>query len=241
MASKSKNLTVITSEFILSYPKLFKPEPYMENGKPKGDPVYSFEGLSEKDSLKEWLVENPESQEFEKVNIESVLVKLARDRWGDDFDVKQAVKLGALNWPFKSGDKKADEKGDRGEHYRNKKIWRAKAQAMINGTPNTPNLYDTDDQGELVRLVRGTPSAEEKIQSLFYGGAICSAELVASAGEAGTNKYVTFYVNSVIFEKEGKRLGTGSAVERMRGVRGSAVDYDPTEGMEDDLDDEIPF
>ena len=51
MANDNPSVTVITQPFILSYPKLFKPEPYMENGKAKGEPKYSFEAISDLDEL----------------------------------------------------------------------------------------------------------------------------------------------------------------------------------------------
>ena len=61
------------------------------------------------------------------------------------------------------------------------------------------------------------------------------------AGTTGDNKYVTFYVNSVVFKKDGERLGGGSHMERLLGVKGGETTYDPTEGMKSNLDDEIPF
>lgn len=239
MAQKNPSVTLITAPFILSYPKVLKPEPYMENGKPKGEPMYSFEGISDKDSLAEWKCENKETGEFETVNVEKRLVALAKERFGSDFDLKGAVAGGNFSWPFKSGDRKADDKGEKAEHYRGKKFWRAKALAEINGTPNQPNLYDGSK--ELMRLTPGTVQGNERIAALFYGGAICTAELNAVAGTSGPNPYVTFYVNALVFEKDGDRLGGGSAIERLRGVKGGETDYDPTQGMDGDLDDEIPF
>ena len=54
-------------------------------------------------------------------------------------------------------------------------------------------------------------------------------------------KYVTFNVNAVVFQENGDRLGGGSNVERMYGVKGGESTHNPTEGMGGDLDDEIPF
>ncbi len=197
MANVTKSMTFLTTDFILSYPKLFKPEPYMENGKPKGDPQYGFEAISEKDSLKEWLFLDKDTGDFLPVNVEQKLVALAKSLWGDDFDVVAAVKHGGLSWPFKSGDKKADDKGERADHYRGKKYWRSKALAVIAGNPNEPTLYYDEDG--LVRINKGTPSGDQMIGNKFYGGAICTAELNAVAGETAQGKYVTFYVNSVVF------------------------------------------
>ena len=236
------SVTVITQPFILSYPKLLTAAPFMENGKPKGDPVFSFEAISALDALAAWDILNKVEDEFSKGKIEVRLVKLAKEKWGDDFDVKASVAHGGLSWPFKSGNAKADEKGAKADHYRDTKFWRAKALAEINGSPNEPSLYDGSD-GKLIKLMRSTEAGKQRINELFYGGAICTAELNAVAGTTGENKYVTFYVNSVVFERNGDRLGGGSRIERMRGVKGGESSVDPSAGMKDpkDLDDEIPF
>ena len=240
--NKNPSVTVITEPFILSYPKLLKAEPYMENGKPKGDPVFSFEAISALDALAAWDIYSKDSDDPTKGKIEVRLVALAKEKWGDDFDVKAAVAHGGLSWPFKSGNAKADEKGAKADHYRDTKFWRAKALAEINGSPNEPSLYDGRN-GELIKLRRSTEAGKQQINELFYGGAICTAELNAVAGTTGDNKYVTFYVNSIVFERDGDRLGGGSKIERARGVQGGQSSVDPSEGMKnpDELEDEIPF
>ena len=242
MANKNNNpsVTVVTQPFVLSYPKLVKPEPYMENGKPKGEPAYSFEAISALDDL-DWNILDKDKDDFVLGSIEKRCVQLAREKWGAEFDVRAAVQHGGMSWPFKSGDKKFEEKGQKAEHYSGKKFWRAKALAEINGNLNEPTLYFSDN-GELVKLLRGTEQGRQRIAELFYGGAICTAELNAVAGETAQGKYVTFYVNCVVFERDGDRLGGGSAIERLRGVKGGETPNDPTEGMgKKELDDEIPF
>lgn len=240
--NNNPSFTTVTQPFILSYPKLLKPEPYMENGKPKGDPQFSFEAISDVESLNSWNILDKAKDEFVQSSVEKRCVALAREKFGNDFNVVEAVKHGGLSWPFKSGDKKADEKGAKADHYRGKKSWRAKALAEINGNANEPTLYATDSNGDLVKLLRGTEQGKQRINELFYGGAICTAELNAVAGETAQGKYVTFYLNCVVFEMDGERLGGGSAIERLRGVSGGDTKYDPTEGMgSSDLDDEIPY
>lgn len=238
------SVTLITAPFIISYPKVLKPEPFVnpKTKKPQGDPVYSFEAISDIDSLKEWRELNRETGEFSPVDVERRLVALAKEQFGDDFSVKEAVKNG-MSWPFKSGDKKADEKGGKADHYRGKKFFRAKALTEINGQANRPTLWEANGNQGITRIPVGTPGGDERANSRFYGGAICTAELSAVAGESPQGKYVTFYVNAVVFEKDGDRLGGGSAIERMRGVTGGQSQVDPTEGMDgnDSLDDEIPF
>ena len=97
--------------------------------------------------------------------------------------------------------------------------------------------------GSLIKLMRSTEAGRSRISELFYGGAVCTAELNAVAGTSGDNKYVTFYITSLVFETDGERLGGGSNMERLRGVKGGSSNYDPSEGMDggDTLDDEIPY
>lgn len=240
--NQTVSATFFTAPFILSYPKLTKAESYMENGKPKGDPHFSLEGISEIDSLSEWQEVNREEGTFDPVGIEVRLVKLVKEQFGDDFNVKEAVKHGGLSWPFKSGDKKAADKGEKGAHYRGKKFWRAKAKEEINGQRNEVNLYIKDSDG-VERVILGTTEGDRAAANKFYGGALCTAELNAVVGETAQGKYVTFYVNAVIFQDDGDRLGGESNVARMYGVKGGKSQVDPTIGMAGgkELDDEIPF
>ena len=242
--NKNPSATVITQPFILSYPTLLNPEPYKENGVAKGDPIYSFEAISELDDLKSWDILDRDKDEFRKGGVEARLEALAKEKWGDDFDVRGAIKHGGLAWPFKSGDKKAEKAGEKGKHYRDKRFFRAKALASIGGTPFSPALYVSDENGQLTKVVRSSEAGKQLIVDKFYGGAICTAELNAVAGMSGDNKYVTFYINSVVFENDGDRLGGGSHIERMRGVSGGETPYDPTGGMKDDEEidnEEIPY
>ena len=240
--AKTVSATFFTAPFILSYPKLVTAEPYMEDGKPKGEPVYSLEAISDIDALAEWQEVNRDEGTFDPVKIEVRLVQLTKELFGDDFNVKEAVKHGGLSWPFKSGDKKADDKGEKGKHYRGKKFFRAKAKEEINGQRNEVNLYVNTGDG-VERVVLGTTEGDRQAANKFYGGAICTAELNAVVGETAQGKYVTFYVNAVIFQDDGERLGGESNVARMYGVKGGKTQTDPTAGMKGgkELDDEIPF
>lgn len=241
-SNKTVSATFITAPFILSYPKLTKAEPYMENGKPKGDPHYSMEAISELDSLKQWVEVDRENGTYnEGAKVEVKCVKLCKELFGDDFDVIAAVKHGGLTWPFKSGDEKAEEKGEKGAHYKGKKFWRAKAKEYINGQKNDVNLYIKEGDSAR-RVLVGTTEGDREVSNKFYGGAICEAEVNVVVGETAQGKYVTFYVNSVIWVDEGKRLGGESNVDRYYGVKGGSSQADPTSGLKgNDLDDEIPF
>ena len=240
--NKTLSATFFTAPFVLSYPKLTKAEPYMEDGKPKGEPHFSLEAISAKDSLMEWIEVDREGGDFkEGVNVQKRLVELCKELFGQDYNVVEAEKHGGLKWAFKEGDTRADEKGQKGEHYRGKKFWRAKAKEYINGTRNEVILY-AREEGGVRRILPGTTEGDREIAQKFYGGAIVTAEVNASVGETEFGRYTTFYLNSVIFESDGDRLGGESNVERFYGVKGGQSDYNPAKGMGDnDLDNEIPY
>jgi hypothetical protein len=255
MAKKqTPSVILLTDKFILSYPKLDVPKPYFnqETQQEQGDPVYSFEAISSLDSLDNWGILEKGASEIVHGNVEKRLVLLAKEAWGDGFNCAESVKHGGLKWPFKYGDAQADAKGEKAAHYRGKKFWRAKALAEIKGSPNEPSLYEASKDGSLIPILKSTETGRRRINDLFYGGAICTAELNCVPYEIGKTvedpgkKYMTFYVNSVVFEENGERLGGGNNMERMRGIHGGKSQTDPTAGMSTDLpedvgDDEIPF
>ncbi len=238
------SVTLITEPFILSFPQLDVPRAYQPKGSaPMGEPRYSFEAISDKEALQAWQILDRDKGEFSAGDVQKRLVRLAREKWGAKYNVVAAVKDKDLGWPFKPGDKKADEKGAKMEIYRGRMSWRAHANAEINGRPNPPTLYEAEEGG-LVKLMRTTEAGKARIAELFYGGAICTAEVNAVAMETPQGKFITLYLNSVVFEKDGERLGGVSAMERVRGVKGGSTSYDPSAGMgpgKDEMDDEIPF
>jgi hypothetical protein len=232
----------VSAPFILSWPELIKPKAFTpKGGGPLGEPEFSIEGISEKDSLGKWNLLDRETGEFTLGNVEARLVQLARERWGADYDAKGRVASGELTWPFKNGDKKAEKAKGKGDHYRGKKSWRGHAKPEINGRPNAPSLYEADGNGELIAIPRSTEEGRRRIEELFYAGAICTAELNAVAMVAPTGKdTITLYLNSVVFEQNGPKLGGGSNIERLRGVKGGQSNIDPSAGMGEELDDQLP-
>jgi hypothetical protein len=246
MANDNVSVTLLTQPFTLSFPEVLTAKAYQEKGKPpKGDPEFSFEGISDLDNLTGWQILDRDKSDWYVGDVQKRLVKLAKERWGDDLNVAEAVKSGAIGWPFKSGDAKAAAKPGKADHYQGRKSWRAHAKTVIAGRANEPALYEANADGTLKtpRLMRSTEEGKARINELFYGGAICTAELNAVAMQTPQGKYVTLYFNSLVFETDGERLGGGSHMERQRGVRGGVTQYDPSEGMGEagELDDEIPF
>ena len=242
---KNTSRTILTPTFRLSYPTLVVPEKFKdpETGQEKGDPVYNMEMIFDPEDLTKFQVENTDTGEWDLIDVRALGAQLAKQKWHTEeepFNPAEAVKHGGLGWPFKNGDERAKKKGGNADHLKGKTLVRAKALSEINGKPNAPRLYYTED-GDLKQIVRGSDAAKEQAAAMFYGGAMCSAELSIVASEFATKKYITIYINGVVFDAHGERLGSGSALERFRGVRGGQSNYDPTEGMGTSLEDEIPF
>lgn len=235
MANDNPSRTVLSSTFILSFPNLLTPKQYQG----KGDPFFSMEMIFDTPDLEKFRLWNDESGTFEEIDIKRLLVELAKEKW-PDINVKEAVVHGGLFWPVKNGDKHADGREAKGkknnDHYRGMSIINAKSSADY-----PPRLYYMD--GKLRRQVdRVTDAGKQVVSQKFYGGAKCFAELNVVAQETPQGKYLSFYVNAVRFVKDGERLGGMSAMDRFDGIHGGESDYDPTDGMSDEIDDdEIPF
>lgn len=233
--SKAASRILITPVFRLSYPNLVEPRAYQENGKPKGDPKFSLEALIEPDDLENFKIHDETTDGLVPADIRKIAVQVAKETWGSDFNVKAEF---AGKWPIKKGDDEADKKeakGKDGDPYRGKYVINAKANEEF-----PPRLYYRAD-GKRKQIARGMDSDEARAKQLFAAGNYCVAEVTCKAGESPQGKYITFYVNSVLYVKEGERIGGNSLMDRFDGIEGGISDYDPTEGMaEETLDDEIP-
>jgi hypothetical protein len=226
---------VITPVCRLSYPKLVTPEPYTDaKGVKKGDPVYTSEFLIPNEDMDKFKAFDEDSGEFVDVDFAKVCAAVAKAKF-PDVNLREAVSQGLLSWPIKSGDAKFQEKGEKGAHYEGHKIVRGKALTKIQERSNAPRLYYSE-KGERQMIARGTDAGVQRAEQLFYGGAYVFAELSIVAGDT-PNKYVTCYINSVRFHKDGTRFGGSSLMDRFEGVVGGAADVNPTEG----IDDEVPF
>jgi len=244
MAANPHAKTVLSPIFRLSYPTLITPEQFKDpvTKQAKGDPIYNMEMIYDPVDLETFKVENPESGGWDEIDLRKLGARLAKARWGADFNPAEAVRHGGLGWPFKNGDERAEQKGDKADHLKGKILVRAKALTKINEKPvEGPRLYYVED-GNFQQIVRGSDAAREMATAMFYGGAYCTAELSIVASDFGAKKYITIYINGVVFEQHGERFGTGSLMEKFRGTRGGQTDYDPTAGMSgNDLDSEVPY
>lgn len=233
--TKAASRILITPPFRLSYPNLVEPRAFQQNGKPKGDPKFSFEMLIEPDNLENFKLHDETTDTFVPVDIRKICVQVCKETWGSDFDVKTEF---ADKWPVKKGDVEADKKeakGKDGDVYRGLYVINAKANEEF-----PPRLYYKAD-GKRKQIARGLDTDEARAKQLFAAGNYCFAEVTVKALETPQGKFIAFYVNSVMYLKEGERIGGNSLMDRFDGIEGGISDYDPTEGMaEETLDDEIP-
>jgi hypothetical protein len=202
-----------TKPQVLTFPNLDEPRAVKRNGKDTGKPKYSIN-----------LEFEPESEDLAAFKAQAVAV--ARAKW-------PGVDLKTLKFPFTSGDQLADKakaKGKDREFSRGKAVFTARTEFQ-------PNLSVLKD-GKVIDL-DGTDKGQ--IKKLFYSGCAVLVEVQFSAydavqedGKPGVNAYV----NKVLSFNKGKRLtGGASSEEAFKDYIGSVSDYDPTDG----LDDEIPF
>jgi hypothetical protein len=218
---------LITPPFRMSYPNLIKPRPYNN----KGEPRYSLDMIFDPDMMEKfWLADDTVEKGFRQVQVKDVLVEIFKEKWPSG---KMKETLHKDGWPLKSGDKLADRqeaKGKNGDAYKGKTIISAKA------SKDYPPTLKYKNGGKTVNLDMSTDADKKKAEALFAGGNYARAEVNAKAIDT-PDCYLVFYVNNVIFFKEGEKLGRGSALDRFDGIEGGESDYDPTR----DLDDEVPF
>ena len=241
MADKKKCIVVIPN-FRMSYAALVTPKAFKgKNSKELGDPKYSTEMLlTPTDCENIWVVDDNATdgpvKGFRKTTIKDVVLEVAKGEWPGQ--APKDIFTGGKGWPLKNGDKVAEKKEAKGktgaatDAYKGMTVISAKASAEY---PPTLKVKDT---GKMRNLDMSIETDKKKALSLFQGGNYARAECNVVAGEMPNgDKYVTFYLNNVVYVKEGAKFGGGSAMDRWDGIEGGQSDFDPTDG----LDDEVAF
>jgi len=218
----------------MSYSNLAEAKPFV-NPKTgvKGEPQFSVEMLLQPDDLAAFAVRRGDA--WEDINVRNAMGEVAKNAW-PDLNIKEAVKHGGLGWPLKNGDaKKAarEANGKKGDAYAGTFVLPVKSKQEL-----PPQLYVVDN-GKIVELDRYVDKDMSKIKQLFASGNFAKANVNVRAVETHQGKYITFYVNAVIFVEQGDRIGGMTAEDRFGGIEGGMADVDPTAGV--DLDDEIAF
>jgi hypothetical protein len=215
----------------MSFPELLKAKPFQQKANSE---EFSVEALFDPADLEFFQKEGKEN-----VDLRIVMAALAKEEWPDVKNVNDEVKAGRIFWPVKDGNTKkaeleAKDPPKNGDHYEGKKFMRFKAKA-----DKAPQLRYIVD-GKFVTLDRHNPEDVSKINAMFVGGNYAFAEINVRPTLTPQGKFMTLYLNKVCYMRDGVKLGGGpSLMDDVQGadIRGGEANYDPTEG----LDDEIPF
>lgn len=245
MANKSR--TVLSPEFRMSYPSVIVAKEFKDKGKPSGKFFYQTETILTEDSLKKFRVLR--DGVLVEVDIQQLLAELAREAWGDEKNPETGAPLTvkemfagplAKGWPLRKGDVVAEKlkaEGKNGDHYRGMRVMAIKANKTDKALPPALGFADANGFKPLDRL---SPTDMQRAQMMFAGGNYAVAELNIVAQDVSGLKYLTPYLNSITYTREGVKLGNqgGQLMSRFEGIKGGASDHNPTAGMDDD---EIPF
>lgn len=241
MANASR--VVLTPEARMSFANLLAAREYKEKGKGTGKFSYTVDLMFAEDALKKFRVLDTASGQLVERDLKELLAELAREQWPGIKLGEVFVGPGLKGWPIKKGDdiaNAAQAKGKDAEHYRGLRSIAVKSNVSDKVQP--PILSQVVKGAKPRVFNRGVQGDMEIARSLFQGGNYCVAELNIVANEVGGMKYLTPYLNSVRYTRDGAKFGNrgGDLMSRFEGVSGGEADYDPTSGMTADAD-EIPF
>lgn len=235
--------TVLTPVGRMSFPNVKDPKPYQG----KGDPKYSVELLFEPEDLKRCKAVNPETNQFEDVDLTKVCSRVFKKNFpnvkvADQFNTKD--EYGQVeNWVIKNGNatskRKRAEKKKGAENYEGKIHFQAKTNQEY-----PPRLFVLNKDRTKTELHRGIDADEAKIKALFVGGNYAYAEINVKAYGTPQGRFVTFYLGSLVFVKTGERFGGQSLVDRYDGedlTGAAAEEYNPTDGAAPADDDDVPY
>lgn len=244
MAQETESRIIITAPARLYYPTLLTARAYHENGKPMGKPRYSTGMIFTPDLMDQFKEFDEATETFETVTFSKVLLEVAEAAWLSDYEgdeeepdarkaLRNAIKHGGIGWPIKKGsDIAAKKDGKHAEHL--------DGNLVLNpgSIEDYPPVLKAKVDGKMKNLTRGLTENDAKIKHLFTGGSYAYAEINVKPTNVSNKKYLTLYLNAVVFIKPGETIGGGgggSAADRYEAMGGEA-DVDPTAG-----NDEMPF
>jgi hypothetical protein len=236
---------VLTPEVRLSFANLIKPTEWVDpkTKNPSGKWSYNTEIIIPEDAVKKFRVLRDGN--LVEVDLSLLLRELALEKWPElaQPGALQAAFAGVLakGWPLKRGDVKADAlkaAGKNGEHYRGGRVMTTKSNVNDKVQPPALSILNPDKK-TFRSLNRMLPSDMETAKMAFVGGNFAVAELNIVASEVSGLKYLSAYLNSVRYTREGAKFGGqgGQLMSRFEGIVGGESPHDPTAGM----DAEIPF
>ena len=238
---KQTSLMLRSPIFRMSFPHVIEPRAFIDPKNPgiKGDPTYSVEMIFQPDDLKNFQMRT--DSDWEQVDIVAVMADVAKEKW-PGIDLREEVRNKVLLWPVIDGNKKAQDREQAGkdasEVYQDMKVIKAKAKQ------DYPPSLAVIDKGKIAELDRHTEKEMATAKGLFVAGYYAKASLNMKAHEVTGKKYITFYLNGILYFKKGERIGGMSIEDKFGGIEGGESAYDPTantESVQDQFDEEIPF
>ena len=190
MAEAKEYRTLVLPRATALYVNLFEPRAFMQNGKPKGDPVYSLTHLFdiEAEGVAEGLKE-----------AKAMALKACQDEWLGR-DCIAAIKAGEISWPFKDGNAlklKRENQAKNGDAYEG-------MQVLKSDSKNAPGVCDTSRQDII------DPKQ-------IYDGMIVRTEVNFKAGNTNGD-YVKAYLNFVMKVAKGTKIGGRTAASVFDGI-----------------------
>jgi hypothetical protein len=247
--SKKPTIVLRTPIFRGSYPKVISPTEYKDKGKPTGKWSWNIEGIfDEPDLLKFIMIDDAGKGQL--VDLTIVLKQLALTAWPDlppfidptepespsnprlDPVVALFKRQQGKGWPIKKGDaiKAALElKQKKGDQYAGKRVINMKSNKGENTQPPILSIALPNNQWKA--LDRDSEKDMETAKAKFVGGNYFFAAISVVADIYGGMNFLTPYLNSIRYIKEGAKFGQGNAMDRFDGITGGRADYDPTQGM----------
>ena len=240
--------TILTPEGRLSFTYMISPKEFKEKGKGTGKFSYITDLLFKPEDMKKFKMLDPTSGDVSEIDFGVAISALAKEAWGTTINpstsqpwtVKEMFAGVAMKgWPIKNGDATqaaAKAKGKDYPQYVGMKSISIKSNVSEKTQP--PILSQALATGKRV-FNRTVVGDMEIAKMLFQGGNYALAELNVVANEVGGMKYLTCYVNSLRYTREGAKFGNrgGDMMDRFGGTAGGTSDHNPTDGMED----EIPY
>lgn len=229
--SKKPTIELLTPVFRMSYPALIQAKEFKDRGKPTGKFSYNVEAIFEEADLANFKMFD-ETGKLQVVALSTVLAQLTKTAW-PDADVKALFTgQGGKGWPIKKGDAikaQLEAKGKKGDQYAGKRVMSLKSNKTENTRP--PILSTVTGKETWKVLDRNSEADMDKARNLFVGGNYAFASLAIVADVVAGVSYLTPYLNSIRYIKEGTKFGGQNAMDRFDGISGGRADYDPTAGM----------
>lgn len=218
---------VRTPQVRLSFPNLLTPRGYKDPTKGiTGEPNYSSDFLMEPADLDKFQV--MVGDKFETKNLKVILAEAARERWGADYNLGEAIKHGGLKWPIKDGNAIAEKRKAQDKKHSDitagKVVISAKSKVEY-----APQLFVLD-AGKAVELDR--TKDKDRINKLFVGGMYVVAGLRLKPNETPQGRFLNLYLNSVLYVKPGERIGGIDAATMFADIEGGEAPFDPTVGAD---------